>query len=327
MGNCSLTGMWRVEAGRVARGFAGGAALALALWAPVLSVLAPVALEVTAGPPSIAITVAGAVAGAGADAEGESEAGQVALDAASAARKAAYREAGEARAAGLLVAAQLFGAVADDASLGPAQRAEGAFRAGEILRAQDRGEDARQRFQLAASLTDDPDAQSFPARALLELAHLARRAGDDAEALALYGRIGRDFATERRTAAHALTWTGKLLLKEDGWTENTERGVEALLRFGSTYLEYAGEAVRNADIAAVRCAQEGDRKRAALILASIRARCVEPLAKGGRKAQKLQASLDRMKIAEILEGPPTPATSGAAPTETGSTDSGSTDET
>lgn len=78
----------------------------------------------------------------------ETEAGQEALRSASGTKKKAYALEGEEREAVLLEAAAAFGAVADAEEFGVLDRVEGAFRAGEILRARGKAGEAAARFAL-----------------------------------------------------------------------------------------------------------------------------------------------------------------------------------
>ncbi len=217
----------------------------------------------------------------------ETERGREALGAASRMKREAYALEGEAREQALLAAASAYGAVADQGDHGVLDRVEGAFRAGEILRARGLGEEAGRRFAQAVGLGEpaaDPDVREFAARALLERAHRIRREGEATEALAAYGEVRGRFADRARPCSHAVTWSGKLLLAEGRVDEardvlldlepflpgreleavrNVDRLVEALLEAGRT--EEAHEAVaRVGDRMAAAAAEEGETMTAAL---------------------------------------------------------------
>jgi tetratricopeptide (TPR) repeat protein len=230
------------------------------------------------------------------DAEAK-DAAEAALVIASRARKAAYGLEGEARRAALLAAAGRYSDVADDATAGAAARAEGAFRAGEILRSQDELDQARSRFEQAAGFGDQDEARAFAARGLLEQAHLLRRDDDVEGALSIYDAVLQRFGSERRSAAHATTWKGKLLMRGG----RHEEAVAVLTQFAEDFSEYPTEAVRNADLAAVGCMKDGDASQARMIVDRVRSLMEPKVDEGGRQAAAIVAALDAMKAPTLME--------------------------
>ena len=201
--------------------------------------------------PSVAVDEESIRDDAGADAAAETrpmetEQGRAALAAASRAKKAAYALEGEAREQALLEAAAAYGAVADDEAGGALDRCEGAFRAGEILRARGLLDEAAERFSLAVTVggpSEAPEVREFAGRALLEQAHRSRRDGALEDALSTYGAVRARFGDRSRPCAHAVTWSGKLLLAEGRVAEARE----VLLDLEPFFPDRAQEAVRNVD--------------------------------------------------------------------------------
>ncbi|MCB9898176.1 MAG: tetratricopeptide repeat protein [Planctomycetes bacterium] len=149
-------------------------------------------------------------------------AGKLALAAAAAEKKAAYALDGADEEAALLEAARAYGVVADEPTYGLDERAEAAFRAGELLRARGRGDDAVQRFAHAVDLgrrAQAGRAREFGARGLLEQAHILRREGRQADAVTLYLRVGTEFPGQGKTAAQGTTWAIKLLVTLERFDE------------------------------------------------------------------------------------------------------------
>jgi len=174
----------------------------------------------------------------------ESDAGQAALHSAGALKKHSYALEGEEREAGLLRAAAAYGVVADSEAFGTLDRVEGAFRAGEIYRARGKVQEARTRFAQAVLLGETvavPSVREFAARALLEEAHQLRREGELGRALEVYKAVRSRFEDCHRPCTHAVTWAGKILLKE-GRVNEARR---TFLDFEPFLPDYPLEAVRN----------------------------------------------------------------------------------
>ena len=174
-----------------------------------------------------------------------------------------------------------------------------AAEAWEILRSLGREVEARERFEQAASFGDDAEATEFAARGLLELAHLRRRNDDVAGAVAQYDELRARFPEQRRSCAHALTWSGKLMLAGDQRDEGRRR----LLSFADEYPEYATEAVRNADTVALDHYASDDVAAARAVVADIAARMAPRLEAGDKPAESIRRALDRMKVSKLLAEP------------------------
>jgi hypothetical protein len=192
-----------------------------------------------------------------------------------------------------------YAAIAEDGELASAGRAEAAFRAGELLRTGKQLDEAEVMFRRATELGDAAEGgQEYAARALLECAHLKRRAKATDEALGLYGEVVSRYAGERRSAAHAVTWRGKLLLQAG----QREEGIVTLMGFVTEYPEYPTEAVRNADLVALEQLEAGDEPGARATLAQIRSAMESVIAQGGKPAEQVSQALGAMRVTELLSG-------------------------
>jgi tetratricopeptide (TPR) repeat protein len=112
--------------------------------------------------------------------------------------------------------------------------AEAAFRAGELLRAAERLDEARLEFAVAAH---EAEESAFRARARLELGHLARRAGDHGEALAQYLATLSDPEACGHERDEALFWTGRVHAAEEdeaearrAWEQVAEEALDPVMR-------------------------------------------------------------------------------------------------
>jgi len=104
--------------------------------------------------------------------------------------------------------------------------ATAAFRAGELLRSDGDEVGARVEFEAARELADDA---GLAARAGLELAHLERRAGLAAEALASYLAVAAGAATPRAERDRGRLWVGRSQL-ELGRLDEAAATLHALAR-------------------------------------------------------------------------------------------------
>lgn len=223
--------------------------------------------------------------------------GEASLEAAVDQREQAYSLSGAAREAALLEAAGAFGAVADDQSLSLGSRTQGAYRAGELLRARKLSVEAASRFRQALQLgsevpipeldgseflapvteaggaakrdgqakADGRDAREFAARGLLELAHLERRADRVEDALAMYGRLPVEFPDRQRQSAHASTWSTKLLVQ----LGRLDEAVAATAFFGAQYPDLPLEFVSNAGVVVEGLLDAGRSEAARFLLDSV----------------------------------------------------------
>lgn len=224
---------------------------------------------------------------------------RAALSEASAAKRAAQKLDPSARDAALLEVAGRYDAIADNGDFDPAARAEASFRAGEILRARGKLAESEPRFARAVELgADAPKGREFAARGLLEQGHLRRRTHDEPGALELYAQVRERFADQRRTAAYAMTWSGKLQLAAG----KMEEAAALLQGFAREYPEYPKDAVRNADLLAVELFEAGDEPGAKAAVDTVRA-ALQPLVDaGGKPGDTASAALKDMKVIELLGG-------------------------
>ncbi len=225
--------------------------------------------------------------------------GRAALADAAAAKRAAQKLEGGARNEALAALADKYAALADKDSLAAGERAEAAFRGGEVLRTLQRGKQADDLFARSVELGENaPAGRDFAARGLLERAQIRRRANDAEGALALYADVIKRFADQRRTAASARTWAGKVQLKAGHLDEATKQ----LLGFAETYPEFSVEAVHDADLLAVAQAEGGDETAARDTIERVRREVQPALSKGGKDAEAVQAALDGLRVTELLAG-------------------------
>jgi len=265
---------------------------------PTAALMVALAFGVAAAPAVLRHPGAAGTPGV-AGAAGDEDPARAALAEASAAKRAAQKLEDSARETALLEVAGRFDAIADNADFDPASRAEAAFRAGEILRARGRLADSAPRFAKAVELgADAPKGREFAARGLLEQAHLARRAKDDATSLQLYAQVRERFADQRRTAATAMTWSGKLLLAAG----RTDEAAQMLQGFATEYPEYPKDAVRNADLLAVELLEAGDETGAKAAVDKLRAAMAPIVDGGGKQAESVSAALKAMRVTELLGG-------------------------
>lgn len=284
----------RLRRARVRAAVLASVALGAVLGGPVAAGAVPPGPAPVDAAPKAAARAAARVAPAPARDE---DPAQAALSAASQAKRAAQKLEGAERAAALREVSTRYDAISADVAFDAPVRAEAAFRAGEILRVLRESEAAEARFLRATELgSESEDGRSFAARGLLERAHLQRRAGDVDAALALYGQVRERYASERRSAAHAMTWRGKVLLGAGRLDEARPE----LLGFAEAFPEYPKEAVRNADLVAVELVEAGDEAAAREVVAELRARMAPVLEAGDRQASSVQAALDAMKVTELL---------------------------
>jgi hypothetical protein len=232
-------------------------------------------------------------------AEEGSKEGRAALSAASSAKRAAQKLEGDERDSALADVASQYAGIAATEAFTAGERAEAAFRGGEILRTLDQADAADGQFARAVALGEETETgREFAGRGLLERAHLKRRSNDGEAALALYAEVARRFGDQRRSAAHARTWSGKLLLKSGQLDEAAQK----LLGFAEAYPEFATEAVRNADLLAVAQAEAGDESSARATIERLRRELEPVMAKGDKAADEVQVALDNLRVTEILGG-------------------------
>lgn len=166
----------------------------------------------------------------------------------------------------------------------PELAAEAAFRAGELLRAGERADEALGEFRICLREAGRSD---FKARAGLEIGHLERRRRAWREALDAYLAVAADPTARGRRREDAWLWAGRVW-REQGrvddarmaWKRVAEEGTEALMRIRA-FDELGLLALASADVEAAagwleRClralsdaaleeTEEGERVRDALL--------------------------------------------------------------
>lgn len=197
------------------------------------------------------------------------EAGRDALRALSKDKSAAYDLEGDARRAALLDVAARYVALSQDARYRPDERAEGAFRGGELYRSNKQVESASAAFESAAALGVGNEGEVFAARGWLELGHVARRADQPDLALERYTVVTDRFADHVRPAAHAWTWRSKVAVAE-GRLDLAGEAVRGFLeRFAATY---PVEGIRNAERLAAALREAGHDSDALALKADVERR-------------------------------------------------------
>jgi tetratricopeptide (TPR) repeat protein len=166
--------------------------------------------------------------------------------------------------------------------------AEASFRAGEILRTLKKPDEAKKAFQKAHAV--EPEGE-FAARALKEIGHLHRRVKEYDQALSFYRRVMEECSEHKDCCADALTWIGKVYLKQ----EQYEKARTTLIGFVDRFPEFPDEAIRNIDLAAGSLLQEGNAEEARALLAKWRQHFESQLGKDDRLDKKIKKALERMK--------------------------------
>lgn len=265
-----------------------------------LLLVAEVAAAQVGSVPASSVSLAG-VDGPAAVEPVDVEAGEAALKAASRAKSAAYKVEGEARTAALLDVAREYGAVADTVRFGVDARAEAAFRAGELLRARSRPEEALARFGQATSLGEAAEAgspaRSFAARGLVEQAHALRRSDEIEAALGLYAQLDRRFPEQLKSRVHARSWTVKLLVRAG----RLEEALPHVNEFATQHPDRPVEAVKAATELAEALVEAGRADEASALATAVENQVV-PGDSGEPVAERLTSALDALRVTVSQSG-------------------------
>lgn len=177
----------------------------------------------------------------------------------------------------------------------PAERAlgaEGAFRAGELLRSSGADEEALTEFELARDLGHGTE---FRPRGGLEFAHLLRRRSRLLDALAAYAEVASMDDVEPRYLEEALYWTGCVQARLG--REREARGSwERVARRGRDPLER----VRAFDAWASSLVESGDLEAAAGVLELCRGELGAVAEEETQLGLRVQRALEGMRSAEEL---------------------------
>lgn len=216
------------------------------------------------------------------------------LKEASSHRRTSFKKPAEEKRRILLEAAALYEGVIRDFPDYRSESAQAGFRAGEIYRTVGLPERAEKAFLLTLKF----DAKGeFAARSLNEVGHLFRRKKEYRRALEYYSRVQKECPDIREQCAVAVTWTGKVLLKQ----EQGDRGRQVLLGFSDRFPEFPVQAIRNIDLAACSLIKEGRISEAAAMVQSCRDRFAGTLTGEKEENRKIETALQKMKAPEMLD--------------------------
>lgn len=171
--------------------------------------------------------------------------------------------------------------------------AEAAFRAGELLRAAGRSDEAASEFRTAQRLGE---GTPFQARAGLELGHLARRAKRYAEALGEYERVRLDARAELEQRHEATWWAGRVHAAE-GRIPDAARLFERVARDAEDPLDQ----IRAFDAWATLLLEARDPEGAAGVLEQCRLALHDRALEETRFGARVRAALEGMRCRELLE--------------------------
>lgn len=176
---------------------------------------------------------------------------------------------------------------------GHPRAAEAAFRRAEILRADERFDEAARTFAEAERI--DPEG-TFGQRARLERAHVARRCERFEEALRLYARVFGDARDSARQRARAAFWTGRT---------QAERGRSDDARVWFEWVaEHARDPVlrlRGFDEWMLAFVRTGDLEAAAGVLARARVSVANELRERTEIGARTRRALDNLRGPRVLE--------------------------
>ncbi|MFT5288473.1 MAG: tetratricopeptide (TPR) repeat protein [Planctomycetota bacterium] len=174
----------------------------------------------------------------------------------------------------------------------PDVSAEGAFRAGELLRADKDLDAARAEFKLARKLGV---GTPFRARARLELGHLARRLGDLRQALDHYLALASDSGAAVRHRENGWLWAGRCWWQRGAhvearraWNGVAERALDPFL------------ALRAHDELTLAWIEEGELKEAAAQLERCGFGLTSVLLEESERGEKLSDAFRRMRARDAL---------------------------
>ena len=171
--------------------------------------------------------------------------------------------------------------------------AEAAFRRGEIQRSLGREGPARASF---LEVLDLGPGTAFHPRALLELGHLRRRAGEYGQALERYRQVLEIQGVPLRYANDSREWTARVLLDTAEW-----KGAAEAARSWKAHAEGPVEIVRAADLEARALAGQGLLDEASRVLEGLREDLADLAADPTPEGEALQRAFERMKAPAEIE--------------------------
>jgi tetratricopeptide (TPR) repeat protein len=230
--------------------------------------------------------------------DGASTRPAAASDARSELRKAdelrrAIRGKGEERRAAVEQAAAAYAAVLASFPDAKEEVAMAAFRIGELKRSLGKTDEAREAFSKVVS---SGGSRRLAARAVLETAHIHRRAKEMGKALESYRKAAVEFADEAGNRDDALYWIGVLqeqnkeyAKSREAWQAVADRGVDPLDR------------VRAFDRIALSHMKEGNRADAHATVEQARTALHDIAADPSTRGARVKRALDRMRAVRALE--------------------------
>lgn len=170
--------------------------------------------------------------------------------------------------------------------------AEAAFRAGELLQASGRTEDARREWLIAS---DQPAGLPFRDRARMELAHLERRGGRVEAAMRLYIDLERDAQARSTLREEALHWIGAME-QARGRLEDARRAWQRL----AEQAEDPIHRIRAYDRIALTWLDQDDLEAAAGVLELCRRALNDLALEETRTGERVRTALSTMRALELL---------------------------
>lgn len=174
----------------------------------------------------------------------------------------------------------------------PALGAEAAFRAGELLRAEDRVEAAREEFSIAV---EKGAGTAFRARGRLELGHVARRAGHLRTALDRYLEVCSDADADPLHREDAWLWAGRVWRLRGAWAEARRAWEGVIERSADPFL-----VLRAHDELALAYVEEDDVAAAAGQLERCRVDLQPILLEETARGERLLGAYRRMRARDAL---------------------------
>lgn len=174
----------------------------------------------------------------------------------------------------------------------PCLGAEGAFRAGELLRGGGDLHEALREFRAARSRCPQGP---FHARSVLEIGHVERRLGRDGEALDAYQELYTDARVAPAVRDRAMSWAGRVH-DEAGRFDAARRLWERVARTA----EDPVERVRAYDLLALALIERGDLEGAAGVLESCRGALRDVASEETQSGARVRGALTQMRAVESL---------------------------
>ncbi|MFH0947271.1 MAG: tetratricopeptide repeat protein [Planctomycetota bacterium] len=224
----------------------------------------------------------------------QSSAAEAQLQVARQTRQQAFKKSGEEKQAILEASILEYQKIFEQFSDQKETCAEAAFRVGEIERSM--GDTAAARGAFEKVLEYEKSAPTFAARALCELAHIARRDQKIEDALATYQNVLDRFPAEEPQAVLALTWIGKVEERRGKPTEARK----AWLSIAERYPSQPIPAIRAADLAALSALAADDLETGRKIVADTISRFGEMNRDQAWWSPAVEEALRKMKSASRL---------------------------